>query len=232
MKVCCRLLAEKPPVADQPVGRLLLEEIAEGINVIRRIAGAMDLYDGPQALQFAADLLHLFPYVRSRHRAKRDKDRGTRGLQDFHDLMRLQKRVHGIGNTSGFRTEHRDKGLRQKGKQETNHVASGRSKWMEHIRGLGYARDKIAVGNDYRRFSRVGVREELDRRSIGICSRAQLDGIVGSLDGNAITERNLFEGADVRFRGKRRIILPINRSSAWMPAIFPPPVYRLHRLFN
>jgi hypothetical protein len=26
--------------------------------------------------------------------------------------------------------------------------------------------------------------------------------------------------------------LPINRSSAWMPAIFPPPVYRLHRLFN
>jgi hypothetical protein len=103
---------------------------------------------------------------------------------------------------------------------------------MEHIRGLGYARDKIAVGNHYRRFGRVGVREELDRESVGICSRAQLDGIVGSLDGNAIPEGDLFEGTDVSFRGKRRIVVADQSIERVYARHFSASGYRLHRSFN
>jgi hypothetical protein len=111
VKVSRGLLAGNPPVADKPVRRLLLDQIAEGINPVGGIAGTVDLHDGLEVLQLATNLLDLLPNVRSGHRAKRNQDLGIRSLEDFHDLMRLQKRVDGIGDAGCFGAEQRDKGL-------------------------------------------------------------------------------------------------------------------------
>ena len=105
MKVSCRLLAGNPPLADEPVGRLLLDQIVEGINLLCRIPVAVDLYDGLEVFQLPSYLLDLPPYVCARHRAEGHKDLGVSRLKDFRDLMRLEKRIDRIGDSGGFGTE-------------------------------------------------------------------------------------------------------------------------------
>ena len=164
-------------------------------------------------LQLAADLLDLLPYVRAGHGAERDKDCCVRGLQDFCDLMRLQKRVDGIGDAGGLGAEQRDKGLRQQRKQEADDVATPDSERVEHVGGLRHARDEIAVGDHDRRVGRVGIGEELDRGRIGITGGPELDGIIGALGGDAVSVRDLLEGTDVGSEAKVGYSLPMRRSS-------------------
>ena len=197
VKVSRDLLTGNSPVADKPVGRLLLDEIAEGIDLLRRFAGAVDLHDCFKVLQLAADLLHFLPYVRAGHGAKRDKNCCVRGLQDFCDLIRLQKRVDGIGDAGCLGAEQRHKGLRQKRKQEAYHLATPVSERVEHVGGLRHARDEIAVGNYYWRICRISIGEELDGGCIGILGGPELNGIIGALGGDAVSVRDLFEGTDV-----------------------------------
>ena len=95
---------------------------AEGINILRRISIAVDLHDGPEVFQFPSYLLDLPPYVCARHGTEGHKDLGVSRLEDFRDLLRLEKRIDRIGDTSGFGTEQRDKRLWQERKQEAHDV--------------------------------------------------------------------------------------------------------------
>ena len=193
----------------------------------------MDLHDRLEVLQLAADLLHFLPDVGAGHGAERDQDLGVRGLEDFRDLMRLQKRVDGIGDAGGFGAEQRHKGLGQQRKQEAHHVAAADTERVKHVGGLRHARDEIAVADDDWRVGRVGIGQELDGGCIGIVGGAELNGIIGALGGDAVSVRDLFEGTDVGSEAKVGYSLPMRRSSEWMPVILCPPYvsFQNYRLF-
>src|SRR5215469_16772714 len=207
VKVGRDVFAGNTSAADKPVGRLLLDEFAEGINLLRRITRAVDLHDGFEALELASYPLHFLPDIRAGRGAERNKNGDACGFQDFRDLMRFQNRIDGIGDASRFRTKQGHKGLGQQRKQEAYHVTAANAEDVKHVGGLRHTIDEIAIGHDDWFIVRVGIGEKLDSGGIEIVGGAQLDGIIGALGGNTVCVRSLFEGTDIDVSGEARIFV-------------------------
>src|SRR5262245_29013533 len=73
-------------LADEPVGRLLLDQVTERVDSVGGIAAAEHLHDRLEMFELWPDLLDLLPDVGARHRPKRHQDLGIRGLEDFSEL--------------------------------------------------------------------------------------------------------------------------------------------------
>src|SRR3954462_4132602 len=77
---------------------------------------------------------------------------------------------------------------------------------MKHVGGLRRPRDQVAIGDDERRVTEVGVGQKLERRRIRIGGGAALDRLERALRGDALAIGRLLEGADVSRSGEARII--------------------------
>ncbi len=99
--------AENLAAADEPVRRLLLDQVVEGKIPFVGSPPPNTCTIALRCLSCGADLLDLLPDVGARHRPERHQDLRVRSFQDLRDLVRLQQRIDGIGDAGGLRAEQR-----------------------------------------------------------------------------------------------------------------------------